>query len=123
MVGSYSKSGSDAITHLARVATRHPEAAFRLNTGLAPSSYVRNGREMVAGVKAKGKARERPIKEKRSLVGRFSYEGNEVGVVVPAGEEVGIGTDGEDRYGMGGMCVSRPTDMSFAVEQRDAGFA
>ena len=43
-----------------------------INTGQAPNGDVRNGREMVAGVKAKGKARERPIKEKRSLVGRFS---------------------------------------------------
>ena len=39
---------------------------------------------------------------------------------MPAGEELGIGADGEDRYGVRGVRASGPTDMGLLVEQRDA---
>ena len=42
---------------------------------------------------------------------------------MPAGEEVGVGTDREDRNRVGGMRVGRPADMCFLVEQGDTGFA
>lgn len=42
---------------------------------------------------------------------------------MPAGEKVGVGSDGEDRYGVCGMRAGSPTDMRLLVEQRDACFA
>ena len=52
---------------------------------------------------------------------RFAKKRNEFGVVVPAGEEVCIVADGEDRHGMGRVCMRRPAYVGFLVEQRDAG--
>ena len=74
---------------------------------------------------AEGQKRRRPKGAfiRFLLFDGLAEEGNEVGVVMPAGEQMGIGTDREDRNGMRRMCVGRPTDMRFLIEQFDSGFA
>lgn len=42
---------------------------------------------------------------------------------MPAGEEFGVGADGEDRYGVCRVGASGPTDMGLLVQERDARLA
>ena len=42
---------------------------------------------------------------------------------MPAGEEFGVGADGEDRYGMRGVRAGGPTDVGLLVQERDARLA
>ena len=53
----------------------------------------------------------------------LAEEGNEVGVIVPAGEEVSVDADRIDRNGVRGVRMRGPADMRFLVQQRDSRFA
>ena len=50
----------------------------------------------------------------------LAEEGNEVGIIVPAGEMFRAGADGEDRYRMGAVRTGRPTDMRLVIQDLDA---
>ena len=53
------------------------------------------------------------------FVDGLAEEGDDVGIVMPAGEALGVGADGKDRHRVCRVCVGGPTDMRFGVDEFD----
>lgn len=57
------------------------------------------------------------------LLDGLADERNNIRIVMPSGEKLGIWSDSEDRHGVRRVGTSGPTYMRFLVEQRDTGIA